>query len=141
MKELIRLTDLEIKIMRVLWENSDSLTIQEIANRMIEEKISVQSITQAIKHLVSKKAVQVSKHVLVSNVYARTFCPCFSQEQYLSGEIKRLQKSIFCKNPPNTISIIATLLQNSDDIAMDKNSIEELQKIIDDKKKELEQGE
>lgn len=141
MKELIRLTDLEIKIMRVLWENSDSLTIQEIADRMIEEKISVQSITQAIKHLVSKKAVQVSKHVLVSNVYARTFCPCFSQEQYLSGEIKRLQKSIFCKNPPNTISIIATLLQNSDDIAMDKNSIEELQKIIDDKKKELEQGE
>ena len=141
MKELIRLTDLEIKIMRVLWENSDSLTIQEIANRMIEEKISVQSITQAIKHLVSKKAVQVSKHVLVSNVYARTFCPCFSQEQYLSGEIKRLQKSIFCKNPPNTISIIATLLQNSVDIAMDNNSIEELQKIIDDKKKELEQGE
>ena len=141
MKELIRLTDLEIKIMRVLWESSDSLTIQEIADRMIEEKISVQSITQAIKHLVSKKAVQVSQHVLVSNVYARTFCPCFSQEQYLSGEIKRLQKSIFCKNPPNTISIIATLLQNSDDIAMDKNSIEELQKIIDDRKKQLEKGE
>ena len=141
MKELIRLTDLEIKIMRVLWESSDSLTIQEIADRMVEEKISVQSITQAIKRLVSKKAVQVSQHVLVSNVYARTFCPCFSQEQYLSGEIKRLQKSIFCKNLPNTISIIATLLHNSDDIAMDKNSIEELQKIIDHKKKELEQGE
>ena len=93
-----------------------------------------------MKHLVSKKAVQVSEHVLVSNVYARTFCPCFSQEQYLSGEIKRLQKSIFCKTPPNTISIIATLLQNSDDIAMDKNSIEELQKIIDDKRRELEKG-
>ena len=134
----IRLTDLEIKIMRVLWESSESLTIQEITDRLTEEKLSVQSVTQAMKHLVSKKAVQVSEHVLVSNVYARTFCPCFSQDEYLSTEISRLQNSIFCRKKPNTMSIIATLLHNSDDNSLDKNEIEELQKIIDDKKRKLE---
>lgn len=138
--KMIRLTDLEIKIMCVLWESSESLTIQEITNRLKEEKISVQSVTQAMKHLVSKKATQVSEHVLVSNVYARTFSPCFSQDEYFSSEISRLQKIIFCKKKPNTVSIIAALLHNSDDNVMDKNKIEALQKIIDDKKRNIEKG-
>lgn len=135
--EKTRLTDLEIKIMRVLWESPKHLTIQEISDRLGEEKISVQSVTQAMKRLIFKNAVQVSEHVLVSNVYARTFAPCFSQEDYLSVEIKRLEKSIFSKKKPNTISILATFLHNSDDNAIDERNLEELQKIIDDKKLEL----
>lgn len=63
--------------MGVLWNHDRSLTIQEIANGIKDEKISVASVTQAIKRMVSKKAITVSDHILVSNVYARTFIPSF----------------------------------------------------------------
>ena len=97
MTSIPKLTDLEMKIMRVLWENAEPLTIQGLTELLSKEKLSVQSVTQSIKHLVVKGAVQVCGHVLVSNVYARTFSACFGQEEYMATEIRRLSNSIFSK--------------------------------------------
>ena len=136
-----RLTDLEVRIMSVLWESESNLTIQEIAGRLQEDKLSVQSITQAMKRLVSKKVVVVSEHVLVSNVYARTFEPCYSQDEYLASELERLKGSIFMKKKANTVSVMATLINNSDDQEISLDQIDELQKIIEQKKACLEKRE
>ncbi len=51
MKGKNRLTDLELVIMRVLWEHDGALTIQEISNFLKEEKISVASVTQVMSRL------------------------------------------------------------------------------------------
>ena len=141
MKNMPRLTDLEVRIMRVLWESESNLTIQEIAGRLHEDKLSVQSITQAMKRLVSKKVVVVSEHVLVSNVYARTFEPCYSQDEYLASEIDRLMGSIFLKKRASTVSVMATLINNSDEQEISLDQIDELQKIIEQKKACLEKRE
>lgn len=141
MKNIPRLTDLEIRIMRALWESETNLTIQEIAGRLREEKLSVQSITQVMKRLVSKKVVSVSEHILISNVYARTFKPCYSQDEYLVSEIERLKSSIFMKKRADTISIMATLINNSDEKEISIEQVDELQKIIEQKKSYLEKRE
>lgn len=141
MKNIPRLTDLEVRIMSVLWESESNLTIQEIAGRLQEDKLSVQSITQAMKRLVSKKVVVVSEHVLVSNVYARTFEPYYSQDEYLASEIERLKSSIFLKKRANAVSVMATLINNSDDQEISLEQIDELQKIIEQKKACLEKRE
>lgn len=136
-----RLTDLEVRIMSVLWESEANLTIQEIAGRLQEDKLSVQSITQAMKRLVSKKVVVVSKYVLVSNVYARTFEPNYSQDEYLASEIERLKGSICMKKRANTVSVMAALINNSDEQEISLDQIDELQKIIEQKKARLEKRE
>ena len=141
MKNIPRLTDLEVRIMRVLWESESNLTIQEIAGRLHEDKLSVQSITQAMKRLVSKRVVVVSEHVLVSNVYARTFKPCYSQDEYMASEIDRLKGSIFAKKRVNTFSVMAALINNSDEQEISLDQIDELQKIIEQKKACLEKRE
>ncbi len=137
MKSITKLTDLEMKIMRVLWENAESLTIQGITELLSKEKLSVQSVTQSIKHLVAKGAVQVRGYVLVSNVYARTFSPCFSQEDYMVAEIKRLSKSIFSKKSLSMTSLMVALFENGDSKVMNEDDIAEIQRLIDKKKEQI----
>ena len=134
MNNIPRLTDLEIIIMKVLWESHAGLTIQEIKNNLKEKELSIASITQSMKHLVKKKATNVSDYVLVSNVYARSYSPCFSREEYLSAEFKRLQKSVFGTKKVNTLGIIVALMDNEGDEGMKLEEAKELQKIIDNKK-------
>ncbi len=136
MKKIAKLTELELKIMRVLWEQEKDLTIQEIAGFLEEDQLSVPSVTQAIRKLVKKKAVEVQRYILVSNVYARTFSPCFSQKEFLAEEYVRLNKSVFGVNRINRMSIITELLYVADD-EISQEDIQQLQEIIDRKKEEL----
>lgn len=135
MKSIPRLTDLEIDIMKVLWNHERPITIQEISNQF--ESLSVASVTQAMKHLINKKAVKVQEHILVSNVYARAFVPCFTNEEYLAGEYKRLQKNILGRKTFSAIGAIAALFDNSGKDEIKAEDIDELQKIIDKRKNEL----
>lgn len=137
MGNIPRLTDIEIMIMKVLWEHEDGLTIQEISSYIEEKKMSVASIGQAIKHMTAKEAVKVSDYVQVSNVYARKFNVSFGQEEFLAAEFQRLQKSVFGNKKMHTAGITATFLDNSDDEELELDEIDELEKIIFQKKKEL----
>lgn len=141
MGDIPKLTDLEIKIMKVLWENDKTLTIQEIATFLEEEKISTASVTQSIKHLIKKKAVMVSNHVLVSSVYAREFSTCFTKEEYLVNEIARLQKTIMGKKKPSSFGFAAALLSNNKKEKVELNQVEKLQRHIDYSLEELKKGE
>lgn len=135
MKDIPRLTDLEVIIMKALWETAANLTIQEISGRIKEKKLSIASITQAINHLTAKNAVVVIDHVLVASVYARAYRPCFNREEYLAAEFKRLQKSVFGINEANIAGIIAALTGSK----VSPEEAKELQKIIDESKKSSKQ--
>lgn len=137
MKDAVKLTDLEIKIMKVLWEHARSMTIQEIANGLQEEKISVPSVTQAMKKLTQKQAVEVSAHVLAGTVYARAFLPCFTQEEFLAAEFGRLQRNVLGNKRNRFVDMAASLLNNSSSRELRLDEVEELQKLIEDEKRLL----
>lgn len=137
MKEIARLTDLEIRIMRVLWEHERDLTIQEIGKQLEDEGISVASVAQSVKHLIKKKAVVVSEHVLVASVYARTFRPCYDQEDFLKAEFFRLQKSVLGSKRINMVGVAMSLLTSNENKGVQVEDVEELQKFIDKKKEQL----
>lgn len=141
MKEIDRLTDLEIRIMRVLWEHEKDLTIQEIGKQLEDEGISVASVAQSVKHLIKKKAVVVSEHVLVASVYARTFRPCYNQEDFLKAEFHRLQKSVLGSKKINMAEVAMSLLSSDANKEIQVKEVEDLQKIIDEKKEQLLSGE
>lgn len=141
MKEIARLTDLEIRIMRVLWEHERDLTIQEIGKQLEDEGISVASVAQSVKHLIKKKAVVVSEHVLVASVYARTFRPCYDQEEFLKAEFCRLQKSVLGSKRINMVGVAMSLLTSNENKGVQVEDVEELQNFIDKKKEQLLSGE
>lgn len=137
MKEIARLTDLELKIMGVLWDHERCMTSQEIADCLKKEKISVASVMQAVKRLVEKKAVTVGDLVPVSRVYARAFSPSYSKEEFLAKEFGRLQKFVSHSNKVNIAGITAALLNNEKTKNLKLEDIEELQRLVEQKKEQL----
>lgn len=141
MKKIARLTDLEIKIMKVLWAHEKSLTIQEIGHELKGEGLSVPSVSQAMKHLIEKKAVKVDEFVLVTSKYARTFSPCFTKEAYLAAEFERLQKFVFGTEKVNLSGIAAALLNNRQSEENVIEEIDEIKDIIEKKREQLKKEE
>lgn len=137
MEKDIKLTELEIKIMRVLWECEHHLTIQEIGSHLEKTGISTASVAQSVKHLIKKKAVAVCEHVPVANVYARTFSPCFSREEFLVKEIDRLQRNVLGMKKLSLGGITAALLNSDAGKKISVEEIEELQQIIEARKEQL----
>lgn len=129
-----RLTDLEIKIMKVLWDSEKGLTIQEIANELKEEKISTPSVTQAMQRLTAKEAVKVSDLVLIVSSYTRKFVPAFGREEFMAEELKRLNKSLWGNRTPTIPNVVAALgflkEKNAENISTD--DMKSIRQIIDD---------
>lgn len=136
MKDVMKLTDLEIRIMKVLWEHGREMTIQEIAACLEDERISLPSVKQSVRHLLNKKAVMVCESVLVVSVYARTFRACFSREEFLASEYKRLQKNVYGKKK-SIASVAVAMLCDSEGESVSREEIESLQKYIDAKKQQM----
>lgn len=140
MSNIPRLTDLETIIMKVQWQHDRGLTIQEITACIEEKKISTASVAQAVKHMLSKEAIEVGKHVPVANVYARTFSPCFSQKEFLASEFSRMQEAVYGTRC-HTAGIAAAFLGSENAKNIEAEEMDELQKIIDEKKKQMKKGE
>lgn len=127
-----KLTELEIVIMETIWDNNRSMTIQEISDCLKERKVSVASVSQVMRRLLKKKAVVVSEHILVSNVYARTFQACISREQFVSARIRELESNM------SSVGMAAAILKYaSEDERVERKEIEELQKLIEEKKRKI----
>lgn len=134
MKDIPKLTDLEIVIMGVMWEQGKGMTIQEIADCLEERKISPSSVSQAMKRLLKKKAVTVSEHRQVANVYARVFEPGFERAEFTRSEIERLGGKMSFRKRLGMAGIVAELL-SGDTGEISRNELEELREIINGKKK------
>lgn len=92
----MKLTQLEVELMNVLWKAHDEgkeLTIVEVQKEV--DKLSIPSVTQAFKHLVQKEAIKVTDFKLSSNVYARVFAPAISYEDYFFEALGRLKEDIY----------------------------------------------
>ncbi len=129
MKAIPRLTDLEIKIMKELWDNEDGLTIQEIASHLKEEKISTPSVTQAMQRMVKKEVVKVVDLVLVVKSYTRVFVPTFSREDFMAVEIDRLNKSLWGKGKSTTSNVTVALMGFLKENNKENVSIEDIKKL------------
>lgn len=136
MENIPKLTELEMVIMGVMWEQEKALTIQEIADYLGEKKISASSVSQAMKRLLKKKAVTVSEHRQVANVYARAFQPSFGRGEFARAEVERLSGKLSFRKPFSVAGVAAELIRG-DTGQLTRKEMEELQEIIDRKKREL----
>lgn len=134
MKKIEKLSELEIRIMRVLWEQEEHLTIKQMTKELESEGISVQSITQVIKRLMDKRAVTVVENVPAGNVYARAFRPAYSREEFLEAELERLQMTVLGRKKKSLAGMMANFLCNSNDKKMTFQEAGELRKMVEEKR-------
>lgn len=126
-KKEIKLTELDVVVMSVMWDTEQSLTIQQIGKVLSADGISVPSVTQAMERLVKKKAVEVCDLVLVGSVYARAFRPTITRDEYLAGEFQRINS----KSSRKGISGLAAAFVNIADAGVfTKEECGEMEKAI-----------
>lgn len=83
------MTDTEIKILKMLWENGDPMTASEMLMRNSEMKEV--TVRKALKNMLEKKLLRVAGIKRTAKNYARTFAP-IPKEQFALKEICELSK-------------------------------------------------
>ena len=129
MKELPRISEAELEIMKVLWEKSP-----QTANEVIKELESIvdwnpKTIRTLINRLVQKEAV--SYHQEKGRMYA--YYPLVSQDFYLQVETKSLLKR-FCG-----VAFKPLLGNFLKEEKLSSEDINELRQILDEKNEENQQ--
>lgn len=116
------LSNREFEIMKILWHSSKALSANEIKDRSKDE-LSIYTIQQVLNRLKKKGFVQIADFEIVVKSLARKFLPTFSEADYMQSLM----------DPPLAFELTTNFIEDSDDIEV----IDELEKLIEKKKKEL----
>lgn len=122
----IDISDSEWKVMQVLWESKDPLTLGEISNNLGDSvSWNKSTIHTLIRRLIDKGAVNFQE--------ARYFkyYPLVTEKECLNKEVKEIIKSKFYSSPKK---LMATLVE-SEDLTLD--DIDEVMDILKGIKKRI----
>ncbi len=140
-KNAERLTDLEVQVMKVLWDSEKAMTNSEIAEELKDTGLSVASVAQLVKRLLKKEVIEVCDHILVSNVYARTFQPRLTREEFIAGELLHMQDATSSDKKKGLKGIFAALVLVEKENNINKQDLEILERFVQKKKEEMKDGE
>ena len=123
-KKIPRITNSEMQILEVLWDEGEALTSSEIVEVSDDRTWKSSSVHLLLNSLLKKNFVQVAGFKKTTKNYARTFKPKMSKSEYV------LQQA---ENKCGYEELVKA-------IAAKVNSIDELYRLIDilaDRKKEI----
>lgn len=116
-----QLTKKERLVMDILWNSNTALSASEI-NESYQD-LNINTVQQVLRHLLNTKFIEVDDIIFNKKSLTRTYKPIISQAQYINAFIN--QKSRF--------ELLCGLVDQEDDI----DSLNELQKLIEQRKKEI----
>lgn len=120
------LTKSEKQIMDLLWSVDKPLSCAEIVELSGDKTWKDSYVHSLIKSLLEKDVVKIDSFELISRSYARKFAPKVTKEEYYLREY-------FEENPENSMpALFAAFAKNK----ADKNSMEEIEEMIRNWKKE-----
>ena len=120
------LTKSEKQIMDLLWSVDKPLSCAEIVELSGDKTWKDSYVHSLIKSLLEKDVVKIDSFELISRSYARKFAPKVTKEEYYGREY-------FEEYPENSMpALFAAFAKNK----ADKNSMEEIEEMIRNWKKE-----
>ena len=135
----VKLTDVEVQIMNVLWESGKCMTNVQISEKLKTAGISRPSVSQAMKRLLEKDAVKVGDLVLSSNVYARAFQPTFTRQEYIGMEISDLRR--LSGKGSGVKGLFAAMFEAEAEDGVSIEELEALEQFVQEKKKNMRNNE
>lgn len=91
-KKIPRITNSEMQILEVLWDENEALTSSEIVGVSENRTWKSSSVHLLLNSLLKKNLVQVAGFKKTTKNYARTFEPAMTREEYSLYQLQREQK-------------------------------------------------
>lgn len=126
------LTKREKEVMDILWAASEPMVASDIVRS--GKQMTMNTVQTILKHLLAAELIKVEKVVYSGNVLSRAFLPAISPEDF---EIQRLAFHYDSRNGFSTSRFVATMLSREKDTDKVLSEIEELEAMLEAKKKEL----
>ena len=119
-----RITKKQLEIMKILWSSDKPLIASEILKR--NDSLNINTVQACLRALVNKQFIKVADIVYSGTVLTRSYTPDFLETacQDIIGKAK-------------VSSLIASLIDTETNLS----ELEELEKLIEQKKEELKSGE
>ena len=123
----MKLTETELGIMEILWTTATPMSQGDIISHAENYPWKKNSIKVLLGHLLRKGMIQAVGMVRSGKVYARTFVPVYSREEYFAKEVT--------SHIDNISGLFSALLKQSD---VSEQVLHELEQLIEQKKRERE---
>lgn len=91
-KKIPRITNSEMQILEVLWDEGEALTSSEIVEVSEDRTWKSSSVHLLLNSLLKKNLVQVAGFKKTTKNYARTFEPSMSREEYSLVQLQQEKK-------------------------------------------------
>ncbi|ACM60454.1 putative transcriptional regulator [Caldicellulosiruptor bescii] len=120
-KDLLKPSEAELEVMKVLWEEGKALSAPEIVQKLKEKHIKWEKSTiyTLIDRLVKKKAIKQEKK---NKLYY--YSPSISKEEYAKIETARVLNKLFNGSVKD---LIAALVESGN---LKKEELEEIKKLL-----------
>ena len=117
----------EEQILNLLWEKGEPLTINEIEELCIEEKLSRVTIFKAVQSLIDAELLNVNGFAKSTKTYARKFTPAITREQYAAMLLET--KGFSTKDMGN---VVVAMLGTGKSGKINKKTVEKAIKELED---------
>lgn len=128
----ISLSDTELDILQILWDEGSALSRPEILAKMPDKQWNPNSIHQVLNSMMKKEVLKVEGMVQCGRIYGRTYTPCITQEEFITIDTKKFLPSL---TPGERLIGIVAAITNQEDIGVD--TINELEQMLERRKQEL----
>mgnify|MGYP002899803904 CR=1 FL=1 len=126
----------EYSILATLWKADRALTSGEILEQMENQPFKDRTIHSLLSSMLKKGLIYVDGQKLSSSIYSRCFRPKISFAEYFSQEIT--SASVYKKEAKTLLpGIVSRLVQDSD---IGQDTIEELERLLEEKRSQLNNG-
>ena len=120
----------EEQVLNLLWEKGEPLTINEIEELCVDNKLSRVTIFKAVQTLIEAELISVNGFSKSTKTYARRFIPAITREQYAAMLLET--KGFSTKDMGNVVvAMLGTGKSGKINKKTGEKAIKELEGIID----------
>jgi predicted transcriptional regulator len=128
----ILLSETELDIMQLLWEENSGLSRPEILSRLEGKDWNPNSIHQVLNSMMKKGVLQVDGMARCGKIYGRTYMPTMTQQEFLARRTQEITPGLTTKE--RILGVVAAL---ADQEGLDAETIQELEQLLEAHKKGL----
>ena len=130
------LPEREVDILYVMWNAGRPLMASEITEA--DEELKLATVHTTLKRMLKKNLIEVVDFAKSGNVFGRCYQPTISIREFELGKISSEFKNIQCKDITAS-NLVAALLDEEDSGALEEE-LDELERIIQERRKEISKG-
>ena len=123
----------EVEILYVMWNAGKPMMASEIAEA--DEELKLATVHTTLKRMLKKNLIEVVDFVKSGNVFGRCYQPTISLKEFELNKLANNSRKKRCKDITSS-NLVASLLDN-EDRSMGLKELDELERMIQEKRENL----